>query len=46
MSAAPSTLPDMQATPDTRGIAIDQVGISDLRYPIQILDCEGNPSTT
>ena len=46
MSAAPSTLPDMQATPDTRGIAIDQVGISDLRYPIQILDCEGNPFPT
>lgn len=46
MSAAPSTLPDMQATPDTRGIAIDQVGISDLRYPIQILDREGNPFPT
>ena len=29
-----TSLPDIQATPDTRGIAIDQVGVSDLRYPI------------
>jgi GTP cyclohydrolase I len=36
----------MQATPDTRGIAIDQVGISDLRYPIQILDRDGKPFPT
>jgi GTP cyclohydrolase IB len=41
-----SQLPDIQATPDTRGIAIDQVGVSDLRYPIQVLDQEGNPFPT
>ena len=41
-----SSLPDIQATPDTRGIAIDQVGITDLRYPIQVLDREGNPFPT
>jgi GTP cyclohydrolase IB len=41
-----SSLPDIQATPDERGIAIDQVGITDLRYPIQILDREGNPFPT
>jgi GTP cyclohydrolase I len=41
-----STLPDIQATPDTRGLAIDQVGVSDLRYPIQVLDNAGNPFPT
>jgi GTP cyclohydrolase I len=41
-----SSLPDIQATPDTRGIAIDQVGVSDLRYPIQVTDHEGNPFPT
>lgn len=37
------TLPDIQATGDKRGIAIDRVGISDLEYPIQVMDSEGNP---
>lgn len=46
MTDSPSKLPDIQATPDTRGIAIDQVGISDLRYPIQILDRAGKPFPT
>ena len=41
-----SSLPDIQATPDTRGLDIDQVGISDLRYPIQVLDSEGKPFPT
>jgi GTP cyclohydrolase IB len=41
-----SSLPDIQATPDTRGLAIDQVGISDLRYPIQVLDRDGKPFPT
>ena len=31
-------LPDMQKTPDTRGVQIDQVGICDLTYPITVLD--------
>lgn len=39
-------LPDIQATPDSRGIAIDQVGVSDLRYPIQVTDDQGNPFPT
>jgi GTP cyclohydrolase IB len=46
MSATPSKLPDIQATSDNRGIAIDRVGVSDLRYPIQILDREGKPFPT
>jgi GTP cyclohydrolase I len=29
---------DVQASSDTRGIAIDRVGVSDLRYPITVLD--------
>lgn len=41
-----SPLPDIQATPDTRGLAIDQVGVSDLRYPIQVLDQDGKPFPT
>jgi GTP cyclohydrolase FolE2 len=32
MAETPAKLPDIQATPDERGIAIDQVGISDLRH--------------
>ncbi len=34
----PSPLPDMQKTPDTRGVQIDHVGICDLTYPIVVLD--------
>ena len=33
-------LTDMQKTPDTRGVDIDQVGICDLIYPIVVLDRE------
>lgn len=40
------SLPDTQATPDQRGIAIDQVGVSDLRYPIRVTDADGNPFPT
>ena len=36
-------LPDIQATGDERGIAIDRVGVSDLSYPIHVMDKEGNP---
>ena len=43
MPSKKSPLPDIQATADTRGLAIDQVGVSDLRYPIQVLDHEGKP---
>ncbi len=31
---------DVQGRPDERGIAIDQVGVSDIRYPIIVLDRE------
>lgn len=31
-------MPDMQKTPDTRNIAIDKVGVKDIRYPIVVQD--------
>jgi len=34
---APS-MPDMQRSRDTRNIAIDKVGVKDIRYPIVVLD--------
>ena len=36
-------LPDIQAALDERGIAIDRVGVSDLDYPIHVMDRDGNP---
>ena len=33
-------MPDVQNQSDSRGIAIDQVGVSDLRYPITVLDIQ------
>ncbi len=39
-------LPDIQAAPDERGLAIDQVGVSDLRYPIKVTDRHGKPFPT
>ena len=32
---------DVQSTPDTRGIPIDQVGITNLCYPISVMDQDG-----
>lgn len=31
-------MPDMQKSPDTRNIAIDKVGVKDIRYPIVVQD--------
>lgn len=33
-----SEMPDMQQSRDTRNIAIDKVGVKDIRYPIVLLD--------
>jgi len=38
-----TTLPDIQASGDKRGIAIERVGVSDLVYPVHVMDSEGNP---
>lgn len=32
------SMPDLQQSPDTRNIAIDKVGVKDIRYPIVVLD--------
>ncbi len=37
---APNLLEDVQNRTDARRIALDQVGVSDLRYPISVLDRE------
>lgn len=39
-------LKDIQKTRDKRGIAIDRVGVSDLRYPITVLDRENKAQHT
>ncbi len=37
-----NTLPDVQSSEDTRAIAINKVGIKDIRHPIQVKDRAGN----
>ena len=37
----PSLIPDVQSHPDARQLAIDRVGIRDLRYPLSFVDGEG-----
>ena len=36
----PNPIPDIQATPDTRQIAIDRVGIKGIRHPVRVSDRE------
>lgn len=38
---ASSTLPDVQNSQDTRAIAINKVGIKDIRHPVQVKDRTG-----
>lgn len=40
------TLPDMQSDIDHRGIAIEEVGISGLRYPLSVYDAEHGKQET
>jgi GTP cyclohydrolase I len=35
------TLEDVQGRPDTRGIALDEAGVSGLRYPVTLADRDG-----
>ena len=37
---------DVQATSDERQLAIDQVGIKGLRYPLYFADADGQPQPT
>ena len=41
-----NSMKDVQNSADTRGIAIDQVGITNLRYPIGVKDRDGKPMAT
>jgi len=40
------TLPDIQKTPDQRGVEIDQVGVCDLSYPIWVKDRQNETQQT
>jgi GTP cyclohydrolase I len=42
---AATSLEDVQGQADTRGVAIDEVGICDLRYPVQVVGPRGVQST-
>ena len=39
-------LPDIQGTPDHRELAINQVGVRGLRYPLQLIDANGDTHAT
>ena len=39
-------LPDVQSAPDTRRLAIHQVGVKGLRYPLQLAGADGQPMAT
>jgi len=41
-----STLPDVQSSQDTRAIAINKVGIKDIRHPVQVKDRTGKVQHT
>src|SRR5258706_15688509 len=41
-----SSIPDVQATPDSRKLAIDKVGIKAIRHPMQIKERSGGVQHT
>ena len=41
-----NALPDVQNTQDTRAIAINKVGIKDIRHPVQVKDRTGHVQHT
>jgi GTP cyclohydrolase I len=46
MSRAGEELTDVQNSKDGRGVALDQVGVRDLKYPITVLDPEDETQQT
>lgn len=42
----PVQIPDVQGTPDTRQLAIDKVGIKDIRHPAKVMDRSGGVQHT
>ena len=39
-------LPDIQGSPDHRDVAINQVGVRGLRYPLRVIDAQGEAHAT
>lgn len=46
MYATNGTLPDIQKSIDNRGTAIDQVGVSNVRYPVSVMTRDNGPQHT
>lgn len=46
MSTTAPSIADVQSSQDTRNIAIDKVGIKDIRHPVRIADRHGNEQHT
>ena len=46
MTTSPTPIPDIQASPDERRIAIDKVGVRSVRYPITLRQRDGGEQTT
>ena len=46
MPKTPSSIADVQSSQDTRNIAIDKVGIKDIRHPVRIADRHGKEQHT
>lgn len=46
LASTQSPIADVQASPDTRHIAIDKVGIKDIRHPVRVRDREGRDQHT
>ncbi len=44
--SAPSAMPDVQGSTDTRQIAINRVGIKSIRHPVKVLDRSGGVQHT
>ncbi len=42
----PVTIPDVQSSADTRNLAIDKVGIKDIKYPVRIKERAGGDQNT
>src|SRR5213075_1069058 len=42
----PANIPDVQATPDSRKLAIDQVGVKAIRHPVRVMERGGDVQHT
>jgi len=46
MNAASTTMPDIQASVDTRNVKIDKVGVKNIRHPLTLKTMDGGEQTT